>query len=343
MKTSLFVLSVLLPCSAAIAQTFDPSVSLNTEVRVDYQREYTDGNVDDANTGFKGKYLNFRLDGQFNDHFSFSYRQRMNKFSSDATFFDATDWVYLKYQPTERWQIAAGKQVVGIGGYEYDRAPIDIYRASEFWNNVACYQMGGSIGYNVTKRDLLSFQVCESPFRKYDNSNMYAYNLQWFGDHGWFHTIYSLNAMEYAANRYISYIALGNKFDMGKASLELDLMNRAAAHQAYLFKDCSIMAELAYEISRPIKVFTKFTYDVNRSGNGSDLLVLDGTEMKMIGAGIEYHPLKTSRNDIRLHAFCFYSWGNNSNVDGTLQDKMTMFDIGVKWRFDILKNKKLQF
>jgi hypothetical protein len=341
MKTKLFALLGLLIWSGASAESVDPSVSLSTDVRVDYQREMTDGHTDDANTGFKGKYLNFRLDGQFNEHFSFSYRQRMNKFSSDATFFDATDWVYLQYRPDAHWQIAAGKQVVGIGGFEYDRAPIDIYRASEFWNNVACYQMGASVGYNLTPHDLLSFQVCESPFRLTSNSNMYAYNLQWFGNHGWFSSIYSFNVLEYAAGKYITYIALGNKFDIGKLSLELDLMNRASNHQAYLFKDCSVMAELSYQVSNPVKLFGKFTYDVNKSGTNSDLLVLNGTEMKMIGGGIEYHPLKTKKHDVRLHAFCFYSFGNNSNPDGTLQDKMTMIDVGVKWRFDILNNKKL--
>jgi hypothetical protein len=342
MKARFLALSALLWGLSASAQLFDPSISLNTDVRIDYQREYTDGHTDDANTGFKGKYLNFRLDGQFNKYLSFSYRQRMNKFSSDATFFDATDWVYLTYRPDDRWQLSAGKQVVGVGGFEYDRAPIDIYRASEFWNNVACYQMGASVGYNLTPRDMLNFQVCESPFHYAGNSNMYAYNLQWFGNHGWFQSIYSFNVMEYAAGKYITYIALGNKFNIGKASLELDLMNRASNHQTYLFKDCSVMAELSYQVSNPVKLFGKFTYDVNKSGNGSDLLVLDGTDMKMVGAGVEYHPLKTAKHDVRLHAFCFYSFGTNSNPSGTLQDKMTMVDIGIKWRFDILNNKKLQ-
>ncbi len=39
---------------------------------------------------------------------------------------------------------------------------------------------------------------------------------------------------EYADGRYISYLALGNRFSFGKWALELDLMNRAAAHRHFI-------------------------------------------------------------------------------------------------------------
>lgn len=51
---------------------------------------------------------------------------------------------------------------------------------------------------------------------------MYAYNLMWNGRHGFFEAIWSANLLEYAPDRYISYLALGNRFSFGKVALELD-------------------------------------------------------------------------------------------------------------------------
>ena len=50
----------------------------------------------------------------------------------DAGFFNATDWFYVDYKPTEQWTLSAGKQVIDIGGWEYDYAPINLYYCSEF-------------------------------------------------------------------------------------------------------------------------------------------------------------------------------------------------------------------
>ena len=53
-------------------------VNLQLETRMDYQREYLDGDAVLPNSGFKGKYLNVMLNGTINEHWSYSYRQRLN-------------------------------------------------------------------------------------------------------------------------------------------------------------------------------------------------------------------------------------------------------------------------
>lgn len=45
-------------------------LNLQGEVRVDYQREYLDGDAVKSNSGFKGKYVNFQLSGEISDAFS---------------------------------------------------------------------------------------------------------------------------------------------------------------------------------------------------------------------------------------------------------------------------------
>lgn len=316
-----------------------PLVNLQAEVRLDYQHDWLDGHTVNDNTGFEGKYINFRLDGNITDGLSYSWRQRLNKPHKDASFFDATDWVYLNYD-FGRWSVAGGKQVVAIGGWEYDRAPIDLYGCSVFWNNVPCYQIGGSVSFRPSAADRLTFQLCESPFYTPENRNMYAYNLMWNGRHGIFEAIWSANLLEYAPDRYISYLALGNRFSFGKVALELDLMNRAASRQTFFLRDMSVMGELAYAPTSRWKVFGKMTYDVNRTHSDADLCVAPGTEMKMAGGGLEFFPLADGRHTLRLHANLFYSWGSNGNSADVMQNKTMLVDFGVKWNMHILSLRR---
>lgn len=337
--------TLLIFCLAAAAfvraeeTATDPLVKLQAEVRLDYQHDWLDGHTVKDNTGFEGKYINFRLDGNITDGLSYSWRQRLNKPHKDASFFDATDWVYLNYD-FGRWSVAGGKQVVAIGGWEYDRAPIDLYGCSVFWNNVPCYQIGGSVSFRPSAADRLTFQLCESPFYTPENRDMYAYNLMWNGRHGIFEAIWSANLLEYAPDRYISYLALGNRFSFGKVALELDLMNRAAARQTFFLRDMSVMGELAYAPTAKWKVFGKMTYDVNRTHSDADLCVSPGTEMKMAGAGVEFFPLADGRHTLRLHANLFYSWGSNGNTADVMQIRTMLVDFGVKWNMNILSLRR---
>lgn len=311
-------------------------VRLDAEMRLDYDYVSQDSHTYKPGTGFQGKYLMLRVDGMIVPGLTYSWRQRLNKTTAD---FNGTDWAYLNYA-VNGWNFSGGKEVVAIGGYEYDRAPMDLYGCSVFWNNIPCFKFGASVGYDITKSDRLTFQVTESPFVQPGNHDMYGYNLRWNGRHGFFESIYSANLMEYAENRYISYLALGNKFYMDKVWLELDLMNRAASHQTFFFKDCSLMAELSYSPDDAWRIYGKYTYDVNRTGTGADLVVADGTDMNMIGAGMEFFPLRSLRHRLRLHAGCFYYWGKNGNPDNFLQDKTLYVSAGLTWDMNILNIKR---
>ncbi len=323
----------------SLSQEKESIFKLEAAARIDYQYDWQDRHTDNAESGFKGKYLIFRIDGQITKGLTYSWRQRLNKLHFDSSFFDATDWIYLNYD-IKNWHFQAGKEVVAIGGYEYDRAPIDLYSCSVFWNNIPCYDLGVSVGYNVAKNDRLTFQAVQSPFFTRENRNMYAYNLMWNGHHGVFDAIYSVNMLEYEKGRYINYIALGNKFSYGNVSLELDFMNRAASRQTFLFKDCSVMGELSWTPDSHWRVFGKMTYDVNKSGTDSDFTVLNGTKLTMAGAGLEYFPLRKGKHTLRIHANAFYSWGNNANPDNPMQDKTLFASVGVTWHMNIVNIHK---
>ena len=311
-------------------------VSVALEARGDYQRDYVDGEAVKSDCGFKGKFLNLRVDGDINEHFSYTFRHRLNKTTFNSEFFDATDWLQLEYRPDEHWSLSGGKQVVDIGGWEYDRAPIDLYFCSEFWNQIPCYQWGARVAYKFSDNDRLGFQFCQSPFYTFTpNNDIYAYNLMWTGKHGVWKPLWSVNMMEWRQGRFINYIALGNAFDLGKVRIELDFMNRASSHQTFLFKDCSVMGEIAYRPIDKLNIFAHATYDVNRTDNECDWMVMSGTELTRIGAGIEYYPLK--KYNVRLHANYCYTWGTNTNPDGLSLNRQSLVDVGVTWKVSIFK------
>lgn len=333
------VLVALLPF-AAFAQDSE-LLTLRIEARLDYMQEYVDNAKINNNSGFKGKYLNIRLDGNLTDNFSYSYRQRLNKPNVNSTFFDATDWLTLTYKHNN-WSISAGKQVVAIGGYEYDRPPIDIYFSSEYWNHIACYQIGASAAYTTSdEKDKIMFQFCESPFRKnalnIQNEEMFAYNLMWYGNHGAFSSMYSVNMIEYLPGQFINYIALGNRFTFGKFALELDIMNRAMSGATFFLNDYSVIGELSWRPVDRLNVFVRASYDRNKTVTG-DLCVAPGTDLVRAGAGVEYFPLKNYKN-LRLHLNCCYTDGD-CPATTVLRPNQIIADGGLTWYMNLLNIKR---
>lgn len=312
-------------------------ISLSADARVDYQHLSWDSYVRKENTGFEGKYFMFRVDGEIMPGLTYSWRQRLNKTHADGNFFDATDWVYLDWR-YKNLSLQGGKQIVAIGGWEYDRNPIDLYGTSVFWQNIGCYQLGASVSYHFSDHDFITGQVTQSPSHTTEDRNLYTYNAIWYGNHGWYQSIWSANMVEYAKGQYINYVALGNKFNCRNVSLELDYMNRASSTNDCIANDYSVMAELSWTPNSHWRIHGKYTYDYNKNDNG-DICVLPGTELNMAGGGIEFYPLTTKHNSLRLHANGYYSWGTNANSGDFMQDKSLFITVGLKWHMDIFSIK----
>ena len=316
---------------------------LGVEARFDYLNQAVAGNHDIAGSGFKVRYFNLRMDGQISPKFSYSWRQRFNRANSISEFAQNTDWLTLTYKPAKNWAIQAGKQVLMIGGWEYDRAPMDLYFCSEFWNNVNCYQIGASVAYTTNSgNDTILFQACQSPYDTTSNEvDYYAFNLYWSGSHGCYTALYSLNFMQYAPGKYDTYLALGNQFTFGDAKLQVDLMNRGPKAEDLLFDNFSIMGEFSYLIADRVNVFAKATYDKIGASAIAASGLIPGTEITRLGAGVEYYPMGGQGNrDVRLHAAYAYNIGTNTNLAGTALGDGSYLTVGLTWRIDIMSAAK---
>lgn len=318
----------------------DPTVNIALDARVDGQAiAYSGDPQQDAKFGFGGKFITLIVDGSITDKLTYAYRQRLfMQHAGPKEFFNATDWLYLKYRFHKNFAFSFGKEVINVGGFEYDMNPIDVYFYSGFCQNLnAAYQFGATLTYiSNDERHNLKAQVTNSPFAKESFDGLLAYNLMWVGNMDWFRTMYSVNLVERVKGHYFNYIALGNKFTFNPVTIDLDYTNRyaLASAQKGFFSDFSLTCNVSVALCDKWNIFVKGSYDQNLGQEEGvtdpyDTMVLPGTQYAIYGAGVEFFPLEGKR-DLRLHAF-WYS-DNTKPVPNC-------FNIGVRWRMKVFSNK----
>jgi len=321
---TLALLALVLP---SFAQGVD---KLYIDTRGAFHQYWQDG---ERNSKFEADHLNLNILGHVNENVNYRLRQRLNKKVFDENnIFNATDFLYVNWQASERWSFLVGKNAVLIGGYEYDAVPIDVYFYSKFCNSLyQGFTLGASATYSLMPGQNLVFQVCDSPL-SLGFENVYAYNFAWMGSFSkvW-HTIWTFNLVEDCDNRMINYIALGNHFQWDNLLFDLDLMNRASFSQKNFFAtDYTLISKIIWSVGK-WNICAKGGYErnavdnVDENGRAFDEVIAPGTEYIYAGAGLEYFPM--GRDDIRLHAV--YYRDNSIRRDN--------IDIGITWRIDIIK------
>lgn len=315
-------------------------LAFNVEARLDGQYLQKEGKTDQSQTGFMGKYIAIKAQGTITEGLSYTWRQRFSRTPKDHTFWDQTDILDLTYK-TGNFDVGAGKQVVMIGGYEYNRAPIDLMCPNLFVTNVACYQFGVSGGYQLTSNDHIGLQVSQSLFATSEDRNLYAFNLMWTGSHEitddiQFETLYSVNEMEYQKGKWCNYVALGNKFRLfDQFSILLDAMVRTYPENK-LFKNNTFMLEGSWDVNPAWRVTAKCSYDCNLGVNMTTKTdVRRGTELGIAGAVVEWMPLRKKRHSLRLHAAGFYSFGKNTETADLMQKNTLYASLGLTWHMNL--------
>lgn len=318
----------------------DHLISLDLDARLDWQLVDHKKRIDDSQTGFIGKYIALRAHGQLTEGLTYTWRQRFSRTPKDQTFWDQTDILDLNYK-FGRFDVGAGKQVVLIGGYEYDRAPINLMCPNLFVTNVACYQFGVSGGYQVSPNDHLAIQVSQSIFATAKERNLYCYNLMWRGSHGltdWlrYESIWSVNEVEYIKGKFCNYVALGNKFVINdKVTLIADVMTRTYPDNN-LFKNNTFMGEASWDINPKWKVTGKISYDCNRGVNMTNKTeVARGSQLVIGGLVGEWYPIHTGKHLLKVHAALFGSYGSNYNSADLMQRETLYGSLGVTWHMNL--------
>jgi hypothetical protein len=209
--------------------------------------------------------------------------------------------------------------------------------------------------------DTILFQASQSPYdTTLEDVDYYAFGLYWSGSHDFYTALFSFNLMQYAPGEYDKYIALGNQFKFGDATIQLDLMNRGPKAKDLLFDNFSIMGEVSYLVADRVNIFAKATYDkVGQSAIAASGLI-PGTELTRVGGGIEYYPMGGQGNrDVRLHVAYAHTFGVNTNFEpekdccgnvvmdangtpkqvfkGTARNGLGYLTVGLTWRIDVVE------
>ena len=281
-------------------------------------------------THFQGDYFNVHIAGHLTDNLSFRVRQRMNKLIDAQNPYNATDFLWLKWQATDRLALTAGKQAILLGGYEIDSAPIDVYYYSAFCSNLyQYYAFGATASYTLAPGQELSLQFAPSPISS-GLQDAYSYNAYWHGHIiPLWETLWSFNIVEDQFHRKMNYIILGNKYYFGPLVVDIDLMNRASPAQPhYLFTDWTAILKAILSLGK-WNLCTKFGYETNAAENvdaaglSYNTALPAGNNYLYGGCGVEYFPL--GNDDLRLHAVFFQD--NHDHINN--------YDIGITWRFRI--------
>ena len=154
------------------------------------------------------------------------------------------------------------------------------------------------------------------------------------------------NLVEDELHRKMNWVALGNKFNLGKLAVDIDYIDRFSGKQKHFFSDWSAILKAILSVGK-WNICTKVGYERNDASNidpnwkeewntlvsadhiGSyDLVLPAGNDYLYAGFGFEYFPL--GNDNLRLH---FAYFGDN-------HDRVHNFDIGVTWRFKIYKRQQ---
>lgn len=321
----------------------------SVELRSEYSYNSIDGETIDENTRFQGAFFNVCLAGKVSEQWGFDIRHRVNKASLDKNFFDATDKALIYYVPSDQWKLQIGKHSIGVGGFDYDTAPIDLYYTGQYCIDLPCFEWGFSVDYSLkNQKDVFHLEMVQSPYRYfYSKKNVYGYSLKYTGTHGMVDVIHSINFFETEPGKFLNMFVLGHRLNLGQWCLEADFLNKTSLndYQLTFFKNISIVGKLKYSLNPNWLLSCKWSYDVNHGDANTptsfedfDYLVSPGTECSRVGGIVEYWPLTGKRKDaVRLHALAYWDSGKNTCKLGGCTDKQFYLSIGATMRIDFAR------
>lgn len=323
------IFMLLAPMALSGQQKID---NLFVDMRTSFHQQSDDEGYESQ---FTGDYLNLHVLGYINPKVSYRVRQQFNKKVFDErNMFNGTDFLYVNWRVSDRWNFLFGKHAVLIGGYEFDAAPIDVYYYSQFCNNIyQGFTFGASVSYSLAENQRIVAQVCNSPL-SLGLQTVFAYNIAWTGQFApWWKTIWTSNLVEDADRRMIHYLALGNHMQWGGLLFDIDFMNRSGlSRRQRLLSDYTVISKIIWSVGN-WNICAKAGYEANDAGNIDsggrpyDLVIAPGTEYLYAGCGLEWFPF--GRENMRLHAVYYRDNALHRNN----------FDLGVTWRVDIIGSR----
>lgn len=110
-------------------------------------------------------YLKWELKGRFDEEFSFHFRQSLTKKAVPGEADKAVhsvDYANITWQPSRRFSLMAGKQLLCLGGYEFWVSGYKVKEFTLFNDYMNNYATGATATYRLSPKRSLSLQVVGS-------------------------------------------------------------------------------------------------------------------------------------------------------------------------------------
>ena len=330
--------------SSLFAQSSDEipkSVDLSLHLRPAYHAQFNGTPLEFENGGFKFDHIIVDVGGQVTPKLSYRYLQRLNKVSPifiKENLPSTIDYAYLKYALNNLFSITAGKQALSVGGFEYNKYPVDVYDYSGISNYITCYLTGMQVAFTPLQNQEFSFQIVNNRMGTWREaigtpqigSQLEAPTLPLYYSLGW-NSNYLNNALQlrYAANitspakgKTLVMVSGGQMWQSGPFSIYIDaffqhseidylggIRNLTIGPQNVVenVNYFSLLGEANYRIQPQWNILLKCFYN-NFSTYKSSIFLDKGnclTSWNYQG-GIEFYPMK----DDNLHLFLIATFKN---------------------------------
>jgi hypothetical protein len=331
--------------SSLFAQSADEdipkSVDLSLHLRPAYHAQFNGTPLEFENGGFKFDHIIVDVGGQVTPKLSYRYLQRLNKVSPIFTkenLPSTIDYAYLKYALNNLFSITAGKQALSVGGFEYNKYPVDVYDYSGISNYITCYLTGMQVAFTPVQNQEFSFQIVNNRMGTWREaigtpqigSQLEAPTLPLYYSLGW-NSNYLDNALQlrYAANitspakgKTLVMVSGGQMWQSGPFNIYIDaffqhseidylggIRNLTISPQNVVenVNYFSLLGEANYRFQPQWNILLKCFYN-NFSTYKSSVFLDKGnclTSWNYQG-GIEFYPMK----DDNLHLFLIATFKN---------------------------------
>ncbi|HEY9259709.1 porin [Chitinophaga sp.] len=212
------------------------NVDVIANMRFAFRNEFVNGTY--TGSRFVNEQFRLEIKGKVADKLYFRFRDRYTRdpiTQSVDNLSRSTDLAFLRFDPSEKWKIYAGKLCADWGGYEFDANPIDIYEYSDIIEYADNFLTGTGVGFLPDKNNEFTFQLLNSRTKTFEelydslpgiteSKFPFAAVINWRGNmfDGKFSTIWSYSLFKEATHQYMNYIALGNQLSLDRFRLQYD-------------------------------------------------------------------------------------------------------------------------
>ncbi len=364
--------------SSLFAQSNDEetpkSVNIALHVRPAYNAQFGGSPMEFEDAGFKFEHVTIDIAGQVTPKLSYKYLQRLNKVSpifSKENLPSSIDYAYLRYNFNDQFSMVAGKQALSIGGFEYNKYPVDVYDYSGLTNLVTCYLTGVQAAFTPSGSQEFTFQILNNRTGTWRDAigtpqmglQLEAPKLPLYYSLGWnsnyldnaLQLRYAVNATAPAKDKTLIMVSGGQKYESGPFSIYIDAfyqhseidylggIRAISANPQNVVENVnyfSILGEVNYRFTPKLNLMLKCFYN-NFSTYKSTNYIDEGnclTSWNYQG-GLEYYPME----DDNFHIFListFKQYQEPAVAQVVTPDNSFRLSAGLIYRIPVLSMKR---